>query len=75
MSDDYRDYLFDYPFGGSRWSLTITAVSEDEARARLEAMRYARYAGELFFIVTVPGSAGLRQFLNRLRRAFDWFRQ
>lgn len=45
--NEFKDYLFEYPFGGKQWGFEIRAVSEDEARERLKAMAWATYKGEL----------------------------
>ena len=41
----YKKYLFDYYHEGSNWGLEIIASSEDDARARVRQLQYAKLLG------------------------------
>jgi hypothetical protein len=45
MSDEYGDYLFEYPYQGSRWGLTIRATSREDAQARFKALAWGEFKG------------------------------
>lgn len=66
MSDerDYKTFLCEYPFGGGRWGFEISAVSHEEAEARLRAMPFARVCGEAVVSIKLPP----------LHRAWNWLR-
>ncbi len=66
--DDYRDFLFDYSFDGHRWSVTITARSAEEAKARINSLAWATYTGELLFTVPATPAGALRRVLRWLWR-------
>ncbi len=42
-----KTYLFSYPYKGSRYSLEVSADSAEEAKERVDAIRYAKLDGEL----------------------------
>lgn len=54
MSDDFKDYLFEYRFGDSWWCITIKARSAIEARERIGALTFAQYCGEVKAKIPVP---------------------
>lgn len=49
-----REFLFEYPFKGEHYALPIVAADEEEAKARLMALPWAQYKGEIF--AKVPAS-------------------
>jgi hypothetical protein len=49
-----RKFLFEYPYKGDDYALEIPAADEAEAKARLMAIPWARYKGEIF--ATIPAS-------------------
>lgn len=60
MADRLKDYLFSYDFHGERYSFTIRASSEAEARQRLHQMGSATLDGEVVVSVGIlTGLAGL----------------
>ncbi len=46
-----REFLFEYPFKGELYALPIIAADEEEARARLMAIPWAQYKGEIAAII------------------------
>lgn len=49
-----KTYLFSYPYERSEWVIEIKALNEQDARARVKALTFARYDGELVLKVPVP---------------------
>lgn len=49
-------FMFEYPYRGKRWGLTIDAADEQEACERVGALRFAKYAGEE--IARFPATSG-----------------
>ncbi len=43
-----RRFLFEYPFDGGQYGFEIIAADEAEAKARLMALPWAKYQGEIF---------------------------
>ena len=60
---EFKNYLCEYGFGGSRWCFELKAASREDAEARIKAMAFARVEGEIALSGKVP-------FGNTLRR---WF--
>lgn len=57
MSDNFKTYVVEYPFGGARWGATIKAESFDDAKRRIEHMgAFGTISGE--HIATIPGPVG-----------------
>jgi hypothetical protein len=50
-SSEYKDYLCEYVYGDSRWSITIKARSFSDARARLKALASGEVSGELHAVI------------------------
>lgn len=50
-----RKFLFTYRYEGSEYGLDVIASSPAEAKARVQQMALARYDGEIFATVKVPG--------------------
>jgi hypothetical protein len=46
-------YLFEYRFRGEEWALEIMAESREEAIARVQALPWAQYKGEIQLTVPV----------------------
>lgn len=63
----FQTYLFSYEFKGARWSFEIPALSEAEAKLRLQKMAEAQYDGVLQFRIPVPAS--LSFWAARLKEA------
>lgn len=53
----FQNYLFEYRHGGKKWGLTISAESENDAFARIYAIRSATFLGTE--ITTIPVRRGL----------------
>lgn len=49
-----RRFLFEYPYDGEQYAIEIPADNEAEALARIKAIPWAQYKGEIF--ATVPAS-------------------
>lgn len=58
MPDAYQDYLFEYPHEGGVWALKVKARSPEDAQARLKALAWARYKGEVAATIPVPSPLG-----------------
>lgn len=65
-----RKFLFSYRFEGAEYGFDIPARDAAEARRRLSALGLARYDGEIFATIKVPGGniiANLIGFFKRKR--------
>lgn len=69
MSDDYKRYLFDYRHEGAEWSLEIRARDLDDAKARLAAIPWSQYRGEIETSGAIPLGGWLRRLIMRLGRS------
>lgn len=63
MSDE-RKFMFEYRFEGETYGLDIVAKDVDEAKRKLSAMCLARYEGEIFATIPVPGGNWLRKWFR-----------
>jgi hypothetical protein len=63
----YHRYLFEYRHDGRDWGIDVVATSPEDAKARLKALTWARYQGEIKAKITVPGGGLLSRFI-------DWWR-
>lgn len=64
-----RTFLFSYHHDGASWSLEVQAVNEQEAKARVAKMAWAKLDGEVFGTIPVRSSWPARAtvwLLNRL---------
>jgi hypothetical protein len=66
--ESYREFLFNYRFGGEEWGFVVKATSAAEARSRLSAMTMARYEGEVR--ETIPARPGAGLYV----RVLTWWR-
>lgn len=66
----YREFLFNYRFGGHEWGITIYADSPDEAKEKIRAVALARYEGEMY--MRIPASVSL---FGLLPRVITWLRR
>jgi len=64
---DVRRYLFEYKFDNSEWGIEIIAANPAEANERLKSISWARYKGEIYAKVPIPGP--IVRALSRLRAA------
>lgn len=64
-ANNEKRFMFDYRFDGAEYSIDIFARSPAEAQAKLSALAFARYAGEVRTIIPIP-STGL---FGRISRA------
>ena len=58
MEDAFQDYLFEYRHDGGTWGLKVKARSPEDAQARLKALAWARYKGEVAATIRVPSLLG-----------------
>jgi len=63
----YQTHLFHYHHRGSVWGFEVKATSEDDAKARLAKISYARYDGILIATATIPDS-----FITRVKGVLRW---
>lgn len=59
-----KSHLLEYLHDGRRWVIEVPAVSEEDLRARIEAMRSGRYMGVQMY--SIPYRWG------GLARAYAW---
>jgi hypothetical protein len=64
-SSEHKIYLCDYQYEGHKWSIEISATSFEDAKKRLNALRYGEVVGELKLSVPVPMG---QTWLNRLKK-------
>ena len=57
MSDGrkYGRHLFEYRFDNAHWGLEIVAANPAEAEARMKALAWAHYRGEVVAHIPIPG--------------------
>lgn len=60
-----RRYLFEYRHEGTEWAIEVKAQNLDDAKARVRAMAWAQYRGEIALTVRIPGT-GLFSRIGRL---------
>jgi hypothetical protein len=53
---ELKRHLFEYRHEGSEWGVEIMAASRADAIARLKAVAWAQYRGEVFAKLAVPGT-------------------
>jgi hypothetical protein len=68
MDNEYKVYLFEYPYKGDRWGFEIKATSPEDAEARFKQIPWGKYSGELLFSHEVSQDGLLHQII-------DWFRR
>jgi hypothetical protein len=66
MEEKYKTYVFNYPYKGQTWGFDIKATSPEDAQARLKALAWAEYDGELGLVIEVPMGNWLLKFWNWL---------
>ncbi len=62
MSD--RKFLFDYRHEGETYCVDIVARDPVEAKAKLQAMSWATYQGEIFATIPIPGGRWLAKLFG-----------
>ena len=56
LPDGWQMHLFSYNFEGAEYSFEIPARSAEEAKRRVQALVWAKYDGELSFMLAIrPG--------------------
>jgi hypothetical protein len=63
---DTRKFLFTYRYDGAEYGLDVVAETAEEAKERVRQMSLARYDGEVFASIRVPGVGLVDRFV-------DWF--
>lgn len=66
VDDEMKRFMFDYRFDGSEYSIDIFARSPEEAKAKLSAINFARYAGEVRAVIPIPGAGLIGRIVRRL---------
>lgn len=61
-----KRYMFDYRFDGSEYSIDIFAHSPAEAKAKLSAIAFARYAGEVKAVIPIPSVGLIGRIIRRI---------
>lgn len=69
MMSELTDYLFEYSWQGSWYSLTVPAASLDEAKGRVARMSTARYSGTLEATIPAIGAGWLVRLLHWWRNS------
>lgn len=65
---EYKKYLLEYTHEGSNWCINVHATSFEDAKARAQAIYYARVLGTVE--AEIPAYTGVRWFV----RVFTWMR-
>lgn len=55
----YREFLFEYRYGGSDWGISVFAENATEAREKIKAVGLARYKGEVGAKIKAPNFLSL----------------
>ena len=69
MGESHQRYLFEYRHEGAEWSLEIRARDLDDAKARLAAIPWSQYRGEIVASGAIPLGGGLRSMIMRIIRS------
>ena len=69
-SDQFKRYLFEYRHEGAEWALEVRARDLDDAKARLAALPWSQFRGEIAASGSIPLGGQLKSFWNRIGR---WF--
>lgn len=64
--DNLKRYMFDYRFDGSEYSIDIFAQSPAEAKAKLNALAFARYSGEVKALIPIPSAGLIGRIIRRI---------
>ena len=72
MSDGrkYGRHLFEYRFDNAHWGVEIVAASPAEAEARMKALAWAQYRGEVVTRVPIPGAGLIEQIKATLSAVY-----
>jgi hypothetical protein len=70
LKNEFKTYLFSYPYQGAECVLEIRAADAEDARRRLSRLQYARYDGEL--VVKIPSPQSLSGFMKPFVSFFCW---
>lgn len=69
---DYKDYLFEYRFEGSRYCFQIPATSQEEAERRLMCIKSnSNYVGEIHLTIDMKEKGFFAKMINFLLRKKD----
>ncbi len=52
--NEYKTYICEYNFEGSKWTVEIQAKSHEEAEARLRNVGYGQVLGEVKLQIQIP---------------------
>ena len=66
--EEYKTYLFEYPYKGDRWGFEIKATSVEDAEARFKQIPWGKYSGELLFSTDVSDDGLIHRFMSWLKR-------
>lgn len=70
-SDQFKRYLFEYRHEGAEWALEVRARDLNDAKARLAALPWSQYRGEIAASGSIPLGDKLLSWRERISR---WFR-
>jgi len=59
--------LFEYRHDGAEWGIEIVAKNPEDAKERLKALNWARYKGEVYANIPVPGGSLIQRLVAHLR--------
>jgi hypothetical protein len=62
---EYKRFLFEYRHEGAEWALELSARDLDDAKARLKALPWAKYKGEVAMKIRLPRPSRLGRILQR----------
>lgn len=67
MAEEFKRYLYEYRHEGADWGIEIVASSRADAQARLKALAFARYQGEVKLKLPIPGGNLFRRILSAMK--------
>lgn len=67
IDNNLKRFMFDYRFDGSEYSIDIFARTPDEARAKLSALAFAQFAGEVKAVIPIPSASLIGRIIKRIR--------
>jgi hypothetical protein len=68
MQGEFKRYLFEYRHDNSEWALEIHATSPQDAQARLRALAWAHYKGEIKLTIHIPSGGFFLRIAHLLKK-------
>lgn len=70
MADSHHRFLFEYRHEGAEWALEVRARDLDDAKARLRAIPWSKFKGEIVASGRIPDGGVARWFSGLFRSRY-----